>query len=127
MADAPRELHELFLKYFNSKDLDGLLTLYEDDAVLVAAPGEPAQGGDVIRASLEAFLQLGGQIEFIAEAEPVISGDIALTHGRWRLVPDVGDAMEGETAEVSRRGADGTWRYVIDNPWGSSVLSAPSV
>jgi hypothetical protein len=30
--------------------------------------------------------------------------------------------MEGTTAEVVRRQADGTWRYAIDNPWGGVVL-----
>ena len=123
-ASKPQELHELFLKYFNSKDLDGLLTLYEDDGVLVATPGQPAQGKDAIRTELENFLALGGQIEFTAESAPIVNGPVALTHGRWRLTPDAGDPMEGETAEVSRVGEDGVWRYVIDNPWGSGVLNA---
>lgn len=122
-ASTPQELHSLFLEYFNAKDVDGLLSLYEDDGMLVAAPDQVAQGKDAIRGSLEAFLGMGGRIEFLAEAEPIVNGPIALTHGRWRLTPDVGDAMEGETAEVSRVGEDGVWRYVIDNPWGSSVLN----
>lgn len=123
-ASKPQELHELFLKHFNSKDLDGLVSLYEDDAVLVPAPGQSVQGKDAIREALEGFIALGGQIEFVAESEPVLNGRMALTHGRWRLTPAVGDALEGETAEVSRLDDDGVWRYVIDNPWGSSVLNA---
>jgi ketosteroid isomerase-like protein len=63
-------------------------------------------------------------MEFINESAPVVNGDIALTHGKWRLTPEAGDAMEGSTAEVVRKGADGTWRYAVDNPWGSSVLDA---
>lgn len=123
-ARTPQELHQLFLKHFNSRDIDGLLSLYEEDGLLVAAPAATAQGKDEIRASMEAFLELGGQIEFLAESEPIVNGSIALTHGRWRLTPDVGDPLEGETAEVSRLGDDGVWRYVIDNPWGPSILSA---
>lgn len=123
-ASQPQELHELFLKHFNEKDLDGLLTLYEDDGVLVATPGQLAQGKDAIRTELENFLALGGRIEFTAESDPIVNGPVALTHARWRLTPDAGDAMEGETAEVSRLGEDGVWRYVIDNPWGSGVLNA---
>jgi hypothetical protein len=34
------------------------------------------------------------------------------------------DSTEGTTAEVVRRQADGTWRYLIDNPFGGAVLDA---
>ena len=121
-AKTPKELHDLFAKGFNTKDVDGLLDLYEDDAVLVAAPGAPVQGKDAIRGSLEGFLAMGGTIEFLAESEPVINNGLALTHGRWRLTVEGAEPMEAETAEVSRLDADGVWRYVLDNPWGSGVL-----
>jgi ketosteroid isomerase-like protein len=123
-AGSPQQLHELFQKFFDSKDTDGLMTLYEDDAVLVAAPNAAVQGKPAIREALEGFLAMGGRIEFIAESEPILNGKLALTHGRWRLTPDEGDALEGATAEVSRLDDDGVWRYVIDNPWGSGVLDA---
>jgi ketosteroid isomerase-like protein len=52
----------------------------------------------------------------------VEAGDIALTASRWRLAgtgPDGNPVnMNGESAEVCRRQADGTWRLVIDEPWG---------
>ncbi len=121
-AKTPTELHELFARGFNAKDVDALLELYEDDAVLVPAPGAPVQGKDAIREALEGFLAMDGTIEFLAESEPVVSGELALTHGRWRLTIEGGEPMEAETAEVSRLDADGVWRYVLDNPWGSGVL-----
>ena len=122
-AGTPKELHQLFVKHFNAKDVEGLLGLYEDDAVLVASPGEPVQGKDAIRQAIEGFLAMGGTVEFLAESEPVVNGKIALTHGRWRMVVENGEPMEAETAEISRLDADGKWRYVVDNPWGSGVLS----
>jgi uncharacterized protein (TIGR02246 family) len=121
-AKTPAELHELFAKGFNEKNVDALLDLYEDDAVLVQSPGAPVQGKEAIRAGIEEFLAMGGTMEFLAESEPVVNGDLALTHGRWRLTVEGGEPMQGETAEVSRLDADGVWRYVVDNPWGSGVL-----
>lgn len=123
-AKTPKELHELFVTAFNAKDMDALLDLYEEDAVLVPAPGASVQGKAAIRESLEGFLATDGTIEFLAESEPVINGKLALTHGRFKLVPKDGDPIQAETAEVSRLDDDGVWRYVIDNPWGSGVLSA---
>jgi uncharacterized protein (TIGR02246 family) len=122
-AKTPKELHELFAKGFNAKDVDALLDLYEDDAVLVPAPGAPVQGKDAIKEALEGFLAMGGTIEFLAESEPIVNGNVALTHGRWRLTTEGAEPMEAETAEVSRLDADGVWRYILDNPWGSGVLA----
>ena len=49
-------------------------------------------------------------------------GAVALVVGTWSFDgtgPD-GDPvhLEARNADVLRRQADGTWRFVIDNPWG---------
>ena len=38
-ANEPGQMHELFAKFFNSKDIDGLISLYEPHATLASAPG----------------------------------------------------------------------------------------
>src|SRR4029079_2565077 len=96
--------HVLFAKFLNSKDIEGLASLYEDDAILLSAPGAPARGKEAIRESLEGFISMGGTITFIANAEPLITGDLALTHGKWKLTVGGVDAMEASTAEVAHRG-----------------------
>jgi uncharacterized protein (TIGR02246 family) len=121
-ANEPSGLHELFTKYFNSGDLDGLVSLYEDGATLVAAPGAVAVGTDAIRTTLQGFLGFNGTIEFVGSDVCFVSDDLALSHGKWVMkVPGVDD-IEASTAEVSRRQPDGTWKYVIDNPVGTQVL-----
>ena len=61
------------------------------------------------------------------------NGDIGLTHTHWRLDIPGSEAMEGVTAEIVRRQSDGTWKYLIDNPWGwrgarrNRVTFGPSV
>ena len=55
-----------------------------------------------------------------------ISGDIALTQNKWTIKtiePD-GSPIEGTgiSAEVIRRQADGSWKFIIDNPWGARLL-----
>jgi ketosteroid isomerase-like protein len=120
-TDPGQAIHE-FAALFNKGDVDGLVDIYEDDAVFKPSPAdEPLVGKDAIRAALEGFLGLNGTISIIATSI-VQCGDIALTQSRWRLEIPGGDPMEQESAEVIRRQADGTWMYAIDNPWGALIL-----
>lgn len=120
-ATDPDQVISLFVKYFNVQDLDGLLGLYEPDAVMPQPGGEPLVGVDAIRGALQSFLSAGGTMSIDSSAV-LETGDLALTHNKWRLVSGGSTLMEGVTAEVVRRGADGTWRYILDNPMGGAIL-----
>jgi ketosteroid isomerase-like protein len=52
----------------------------------------------------------------------VTVGDLAYLSNTWSLTGTGPDGklltMGATTAEVVRRQADSTWRYVIDNVWG---------
>ena len=49
--------------------------------------------------------------------------DLALVIGVWSFDGTGPDGepvhLEARNADVLRRQADGTWRFVIDNPWGT--------
>lgn len=45
---------------FNAGDLDGLVSLFEPEAVLVPAPGQVAAGSDAIREAFTGFLATWG-------------------------------------------------------------------
>ena len=105
------------------RDLDALVALYEADATLVAQPGEVVTGVEAIREALRAFLAT--KPSFNLEVRKVLqTGDIALSFADWTLSgtgPD-GEAIEmaAQTSDVLRRQPDGSWRIVIDNPYGSA-------
>jgi ketosteroid isomerase-like protein len=124
-AGQPEQVIDEFVKFFNARDLDGLIEhLYEDDAVLVPQPGTASVSGRAaIREVLQAFVGTGGTMSIVATAA-YTAGNISLAHSHWRLDVPGGDPMEGTTAEIVRRQPDGTWKYAIDNPWGGSILDA---
>lgn len=111
-----------FARCFNRRDMEGLLALYEADAVFVRGPGDHVSGRDAIRDALQGFLDTGGQISFRTR-HAVQHGDIALLSNEYTLkgVDEDGKpfSMSGKTSEVLRRQSDGRWLYIIDHPAGA--------
>lgn len=120
-ARRPEELDRLFSEGLNTGNIDALMALYEPEAVLMPQPGQVVAGTQAIREALAAFIATKPTITLEAKTLAQ-TRDIALTSARWELSgtgPD-GKAikMGGRSIEVLRRQGDGTWRLVIDNPWG---------
>lgn len=115
----PAALIERFGDCLRERDLDGLMALYEPEAVFVPEPGVVCRGLAEIRARLGDMLALGPVMD-TRVAEVHVSGDIALVIVDWSMrgtTPD-GAVVEqsGRSADVLRRSADGSWRVVVDHP-----------
>jgi ketosteroid isomerase-like protein len=105
-AAQPEDLGRFFVQRANAGDLEGLVALYESDAVLAVPGGAAAAGADAIRQALRRFL--AGRPTVSGESQPALRlGDLALTSTRFE---------GGATAEVARRQPDGSWLWVIDQP-----------
>ena len=111
-----------FAKCFNEGDMEGLLDLYEPDAVFVRGPGDHPTGRAGIRDALQEFLDTGGKISFRTR-HAVQHGDIAMLSNEYTLQGTGADGkpftVTGKTAEVLRRQPDGRWLYIIDHPAGA--------
>jgi ketosteroid isomerase-like protein len=95
---------------------------YEPDAVLVPRPGYPVSGPDLAAANAH-FASMADSIRARVR-HAYRAGDIALLIVDWTMrgtAPD-GTPLElsGTATDVTRRGTDGVWRYVIDNPAGTA-------
>jgi uncharacterized protein (TIGR02246 family) len=127
-ATSPEQIHRMFEAAFNAADTDALTELYEPDAVLVVQPGTVVRGSEEIRAALGDFLALKGRITLDTKLAVTV-GDVAYIANTWSLSGTGADGepvtMGATTAEVARRQADGTWRYVIDNAWGDQGAVKP--
>ena len=122
-AHAPEEVAQLWAESLTAGDLEALVELYEPDATLVAQPGEVVTGVEAIREVLSALLAM--EPTFNLEVRKVLqAGDLALSFADWTLsgTGPEGEAIEmaAQTSDVLRRQADGTWCFVIDNPFGSA-------
>jgi uncharacterized protein (TIGR02246 family) len=123
-ATTPDDMPRAFESAFNTGDIDQVMQLYESECVLVPAPGQTVSGAAAIREALLGFLAVKGQIK-LQFRRVLVSGDLALVNSHWDLNGTGADgapvSLSGDTSEVIRRQSDGTWRYVIDDPF--SVLA----
>jgi len=122
----PRETPEALLQSIvdgiNAGDLDSLMTLYEPGAVFAIQPGKLTNGLPEIREALSNFVAAKGELD-LKVTRVLEGGDLALVAGVWSFVGTGQDGqplrLAGKSADVLRRQNDGTWRFVIDNPWGT--------
>jgi ketosteroid isomerase-like protein len=106
----------------NSGDLESLIGLYESEAAFAVEPGRLAPGLGGVREALAGFVSMNGTLDL--EVTRVLEADdLALVLGAWTFDGTGPDGepvhLKAENADVLRRQADGTWRFVIDNPWGT--------
>jgi len=119
-AYSPAEIHRLFEHAFNLGDVEALVALYEPNAVLVVA-GHDVIGRESIREALQNLLPRRGLMTLETRAVVVSQEGLAVLHGGWVIEPPTGMGAElatrGLSAEVVRKQQDGTWLFVIDNPY----------
>ena len=120
----PEGMVASLLERFNSGKVSAMMTLYAPEAVFIAKDGRTITDHTEIAAELERDLSLGLPLK--AKVRHVfVSGDIAQIVLDWSIDgtgPDGKHVHLGSSAsDIVHRGADGPWRYVIDNSLGTAV------
>jgi ketosteroid isomerase-like protein len=94
----------------NARDVEGLVALYERDAVLATPDGGEVRGEAGIRRFYATLTAAPAPRLAPGTQHPALRlGELALTSTRL-------PGGAGATAEVARRQPDGTWRWVLDRP-----------
>jgi uncharacterized protein (TIGR02246 family) len=121
-ARSPEEIHAILGAAFGRGDLDAVVDLYDEDAVLVVpTDGRTVRGRAEIRAATAPVLATAPRLTSVVERK-LESGGLALTQARWELVGTTADGgalrLDGHGTIVSRCRPDGTWAIVLDAPGG---------
>jgi ketosteroid isomerase-like protein len=118
----PEQVLESIVTGINTGDLESLMPLYENKAAFATQPGSLAPGAPGISEALNGFISMDGTLDL--EVTRVLEvDDLALVVGVWSFDGTGPDGkpvrLAAKNADVLRRQTDGTWRFVIDNPWGT--------
>jgi ketosteroid isomerase-like protein len=118
----PEEVLGSVVEGINCGDLDSLMKLYEPLACFASEPGQLAKGPDGICESLRSFIDMKGKLDLKVNRVLKVS-DIALVTTEWSFSGTGSDGkhidIASKSADVLRQQPDGTWRFIIDNPWGT--------
>ncbi|MFF2042513.1 YybH family protein [Kitasatospora sp. NPDC058170] len=118
----PAQHPAVFAAAFNTGDPAAVDQAYAPGAVFVPTPGTAVTGPELTRASAD-FLALGLPIT-VRPRHTYVVDDTALLIVDWTIDGPGPDGthlhLEGTATDVARRGPDGHWRYIIDNPFGTA-------
>jgi uncharacterized protein (TIGR02246 family) len=118
----PEEVLNSITEGINAGDLDSLMTLYEPLGCFASQPGQLVKGPDGIRESLRSFIDMNGKLDLKVK-RVLRASDLALVTTEWSFSGTGSDGkhvdITARSADVLRQQPDGTWRFVIDNPWGT--------
>jgi ketosteroid isomerase-like protein len=109
---------------FNSGKIEAMMALHAPDSVFIENDGRTITDHAEIAARLERDIKFG--LPLVAKVRHVfVAGDIAQIVADWSIDGTGSDGkvvhLRGSACDIVRRGADGHWRYIIDNNQGTAV------
>ena len=120
----PEDVIPSLVERFNSKNLDAMMELYSPEAVFVANDGRIITDRKEFGAQFQRDMNLGAPLK-ASVRHVFVGGDTAQIVLDWSIDGTGPDGrsmhMHGTASDIMRRGADGVWRYIIDNNQGTAV------
>jgi ketosteroid isomerase-like protein len=113
-AKSPEEICRLFQQYMAEGDIDSVLSVCDREAIFLNQLGEVKKGEEGLRQELGPFAAKKAIFDFRIK-QVIQSGDIALMHTEWKGSSP--QQMSLYAIEVARRQPDGTWRWLIGDPF----------
>ena len=121
-ARTPEECDRLFAQHVNTGNLDALVALYEPRATFVPQQGSPVTGTAGIREALAGFAAMKPKLTMNVTKVVSAGDDLAVLYNDWSMSATGADGAavsgSGKAIEIVRRQPDGTWRFVVDDPFG---------
>ncbi len=112
---------------FEAGNIDAVMSSYEEKASIAFEPKSTVSDQEQIREMFNAMSAIKPVFEY-AGHDVIVNGDLAVHIAPWSMKGVSPDgqviSQSGLSVSVLRKQADGSWKLVIDNPHGASLLNA---
>jgi uncharacterized protein (TIGR02246 family) len=113
-ADSPAAICRIFREAMAAGDIDRVLGVYDPEVVFLSASGEARKGKQQLRRELAPLV--AARPEFAFDIKQIVdAGEIALMHTVWTVSHPQPTTVYA--IEVARRQPDGSWRWLIGDPF----------
>ena len=124
-VNTPQSMLNDLIEKFNDGDVEGFLSHYESEAVLVEESGKTVQGIQALRNSFDHFFSMKAKLTLV-KTKTIVAGEIGCNYAKWKITgtqPD-GEPLSdnGIAIDVIRRQPNGDWKIIIDNALGPAIL-----
>jgi ketosteroid isomerase-like protein len=123
---SPQNVITQLVTAINARDLESALALFESSAAFVMKPGVVVSGTAGVRQALESFMALKPTLTIEAQ-QLVEAGDVAQYCARWSIKGTDPSGrpvqLSGRSSSILRRQPSGAWLFLVDNPWGTEIVS----
>ena len=110
---------------FEKGDIDTVMQTYEPSQSIAFEPGNPVSDSTLARELFHQFRSVSPKFTYSGH-EVIVEGDLAVHIAPWTMTGTDPEgkpvAGEGLSIAVLRRQPDGSWKMVIDNPYGSRLI-----
>ena len=116
-STTPQGAIDALIEARRAKDLPAAFACYEPSATVVLQRDQIGSGEEAIRTFIKGVSDLNLSFD---QHEIIETGDVALHLSRYALDLGPNGTVNGRTADVLRKGSEGSWRIIIDNAWAPS-------
>jgi uncharacterized protein (TIGR02246 family) len=119
-ASTPADICRIFRQAITAGDIDAALEIYDPDVVFLNKSGETRRGKAQLREELAPLVAAKASFDYDIRQIAESSG-IALMHTVWTISHPQPTTMHA--VEVARRQPDGTWRWLIGDPFTTGKIA----
>jgi ketosteroid isomerase-like protein len=118
LVTSPEQCHKVFQQFMVAKDIDGLMSRFTDDAILIGEGRSRTVGKAKIREVMESMIFMIDDCRFDV-IDIIQNGDVALERlfcsAKLKLPSGEVQTLESYSTVVLCRQQDGNWLSVIDD------------
>ncbi|HZY78864.1 MAG TPA: DUF4440 domain-containing protein [Cyclobacteriaceae bacterium] len=115
-----QDAHKSLAAAYNTGDLGTVLSMYDTNGIIVAAPESPVSGKEKFEAAVKGILAIKGTME-IKTVYCLESEDVAIGRSEWSIRDGGELKVAAKGIELMKRQQDGTWKVLIDHAFGAEA------